>query len=175
MQDWFHYYNSFTAIGHRWLSFQPPVWFPPKPPALTASLPPCQPPFATPSKDNATRFVFLLQYHLLPFSVYYLSCITNHPKSLSLQAILIYYFSQFCSSAERLLCWGHQGPLMWLHLNYKVNCTGVSKLASLTCLAVGADQWLGCLGFPPRGLSSSFRLDLLLYMVSQGHVPREQP
>lgn len=48
-------------------------------------------------------------------------------------------------------------------------------MASLTGLAVGADQWLECLGFPPRGLLSSFRLDLIPYMVSQGSVLREQP
>ena len=119
-----------------------------KPPACpTASLPPCHPPCARPSKANVTCFVFLLSTTSLHLLHTVFPSITNHPKSLNLKTILSYYFSQFCSSAERLLCWGNQGPLMWLQLNYKGNWLMCPRSPQLTCLAVGGDEWLGCLGF----------------------------
>jgi len=148
IHDCFHYCPRFTALGHRWLSFQPLLRFPwSLQPAPTASLPPCHPPFARPSKANATGFVFLLSTTSLQLLLTVFPRITNHPKSLSLKTILIYYFSQFCSSAEKLLCSGRQGPLMWLQLNYKVNWSVCPRSPQLTCLAVGGDEWLGCLGF----------------------------
>lgn len=41
---------------------------------------------------------------------------------------------------------------------------GKAKAASLTRLAVGANCRVGCLGSPPRGLSSSSSLDQITYM-----------
>ena len=154
VRDCFHYCPRFTSTGHRGLSFQPLLRFPGSlQPAPTASSLPQQPPchLATLHLPGHPKPMLHALYFLSTTSLHLLltvfSSITNHPKSLSLKTILIYYFSQFCSSAERLLCWGHQGPLMWLQLNYKVNWLVCPRSPQLTCLAVGGDEWLGCLGF----------------------------